>query len=79
MELKVYAGGRFTYQRQFQRLGLADVTTTARGRWHCSLEDGDQVLSLSGTAKVLKGQPRHGRHRRSGGRHGVFLGFSEVE
>ena len=32
------------------------------GRWHCHLEDGDHVLSLSGTSKILKA------HRQRDGR-----------
>ncbi|CAK9085602.1 Uncharacterized protein SCF082_LOCUS40546 [Durusdinium trenchii] len=68
VDLKVLEGGRFLYQRHFQRIGLAwwvDENTTARGRWQCRLEDGDQVLLLSGTAKVLKcHQARNGRCHR---------------
>lgn len=35
------------------------------GRWHCHLEDGDHVLSLSGTSKLLAQQARNGRCQRS--------------
>ena len=35
------------------------------GRWHCHLEDGDHVLNLSGTAKMLKAHARNGRCQRT--------------
>eukprot|EP00438_Fugacium_kawagutii_P032139 Skav231557 [mRNA] locus=scaffold481:72141:75007:- [translate_table: standard] len=67
-ELRVFEGGHFIYQRHFQRIGLTwwvDENTTARGRWQCHLEDGDHVLSLSGTSKLLKAQQaRNGRCQR---------------
>mmetsp|Transcript_69724 Transcript_69724/g.110147 ORF Transcript_69724/g.110147 Transcript_69724/m.110147 type:complete len:193 (+) Transcript_69724:45-623(+) len=69
VELKVFEGGHFIYQRYFRRrigpAGWLDENTTARGRWHCHLGDGDHVLSLSGTSKILKTDTaRDGRYHR---------------
>ena len=46
-----------------ERTRTADLGS--RGRWHCHLGDGDHVLSLSGTSKILKTDTaRDGRYHR---------------